>query len=410
MKYIFRASWQEPWAQALERLNGAVPGRNAAEVEVIYAELYAALSEAGHADLYEAAAAGLLYGESALAQAASSSSGLPEGLLVGARRDLSSLLNLLRRDWHGEVAEITGDTTVPPTVPPLESLSLQKDKHVQDFAQTLRMENVDAVLRELLEAYRKNGTGELARFPAFRWSDGSLHGVLHPAWAEARRLVGLERQLERLYANTEAFLAGHSTGHGAQHTLLYGPRGSGKSTALRSLGGRYAEAGLRFVEVVPESLSELPTILETLRGRPHFYLLFVDDLSFEAGSRAYGPLKSLLEGSLGGRPENVLVYATSNRRHLVTERFSDRPDPLDDDVHAWDTQHERLALSDRFGLVLTFPDATQRRYLEIVRGLAERDGLKDDLDAKAVRFAEWGNGYSGRTAQQFLEALKSGLA
>ena len=224
-------------------------------------------------------------------------------------------------------------------------------------------------MEALLGAYRQNGAGDLARFPAFRWSGGALYGVSQPAWAEAERLVGLERQLERLDANTEAFLAGR----GAQHTLLYGPRGSGKSTALRSLGGRYAEAGLRFVEVVPESLSELPTILETLRGRPHVYLLFVDDLSFEAGSRAYGPLKSLLEGALSGRPENALVYATSNRRHLVSERFSERPDPLNDDVHAWDTQHERLALADRFGLVLTFPDATQRRYLEIVRGLAEHD-------------------------------------
>ena len=322
--------------------------------------------------------------------------------MAGARHDFTALLPLLRRDWLGEVAEIVGAA-----VPPLEHLSRSTDSKVQAFAELLSSADVDAVMEALLGAYRQNGAGDLARFPAFRWSGGALYGVSQPAWAEAERLVGLERQLERLDANTEAFLAGR----GAQHTLLYGPRGSGKSTALRSLGGRYAEAGLRFLEVVPESLTELPTILETLRGRPHFYLLFVDDLSFEAGSRAYGPLKSLLEGSLGGRPENALVYATSNRRHLVTERFSERPDPLNDDVHAWDTQHERLALADRFGLVLTFPDATQRRYLEIVRGLAERDGLKDDdLDAKAVRFAEWGNGYSGRTAQQFLEAFKSGLA
>jgi predicted AAA+ superfamily ATPase len=216
----------------------------------------------------------------------------------------------------------------------------------------------------------------------------------------------VEGAVARLRVNTEAFLAER----GSHHTLLYGPRGSGKSTALRSLGGRYAAAGLRLIEVLPESLGELPQILGELRGRPHRYLLFVDDLSFEAGSGAYGPLKSLLEGSLGGRPENALVYATSNRRHLVGERFSERPGPLNDDVHAWDTQHERLALADRFGLVITFPDTTQRRYLEIVRSLAERDGLTDaDLDAKAVRFAEWGNGYSGRTAQQFLEALKSNL-
>ncbi len=396
--YVLRDLWREPWAQALRKLAEVILGRNAAEVEDAYAELYAALSEAGHTDLYGAAATGLLYGESALARAASP---IPEGLLAGARRDLTALLPSLRRDWQGEVADVVGDK-----LPPLEHLSRITDK-VQAFAKLLSSADADAVLKKLLEAYRQNGTGDLARFPAFRWSGGALHGVSHPAWAKAERLVGLEKQLERLDANTEAFLAGR----GGQHTLLYGPRGSGKSTALRSLGGRYTEAGLRFVEVVPESLSDLPTILETLRGRPHFYLLFVDDLSFEAGSRAYGPLKSLLEGALSGRPENALVYATSNRRHLVSERFSERPDPLNDDVHAWDTQHERLALSDRFGLVLTFPDATQRRYLEIVRGLAERDSVIDgDLEAKAIRFAEWGNGYSGRTAQQFIGVLKSGLA
>ena len=399
--YIFRAFWQEPWAQALQKLTEVSLGRNAAEVEAAYAALYGALSEAGHADVYEAAATGLLYGESALARAVASSAAPPEGLLAGAQRDFTALLPLLRRDWPSEVSEIVGEA-----VPPLEHLAAGSSPTVRAFAETLQTADPDTVLETLLGAYRKNGTGELARYPAFRWSGGALCGVSHPAWAEAERLIGLEGQLERLRANTEAFLAGR----GGHHTLLYGPRGSGKSTALRSLGGRYAEAGLRFVEVVPESLGELPTILETLRGRPHFYLLFVDDLSFEAGSRAYGPLKSLLEGSLGGRPDNVLVYATSNRRHLVAERFSDRPDPLNDDVHAWDTQHERLALSDRFGLVLSFPDATQRRYLEIVRGLIKCDGLEtDDLETKAIRFAEWGNGYSGRTAQQFVGAFRGGL-
>ena len=103
-----------------------------------------------------------------------------------------------------------------------------------------------------------------------------------------------------------------------------------------------------------------------------------------------------------------MLYATSNRRHLVRESHGDRPDPLDDDVHAWDTQHERLALSDRFGLAITFPDASQRRYLEIVRGLVVDLAIDvTDLDDRAIRFAEWGNGYSGRTAEQFVRSLRS---
>jgi len=109
---------------------------------------------------------------------------------------------------------------------------------------------------------------------------------------------------------------------------------------------------------------------------------------------------------LAGRPDNVALYATSNRRHLLKERFRDRPDPLDDDVHRWDSQHEKLALADRFGLTITFPDAGQRRYLELVRGLARRRGLEQPaLEEAAIRFAEWGNGYSGRTAAQFIASL-----
>lgn len=406
MTYIFRTALSEPWARALVQLADACVGREAAQVGAVYADLYAALAEAGHASLYEAAAAALLYTESPLAAGLDRGSGEPApGLLAGARYDLGVLEELLRHDWQTEAADIVGLE-----LPPLTSLAQPQDSPVTALAKTLHSADTETVLTELLTAYRKDGAGDLARFPAFRWSDGALRGVLHPAWTEADRLVGVGSALAQLRANTEAFLAGRGTRHGAQHTLLYGPRGSGKSTALRSLGGRYAVAGLRFVEVAPGELTDLPEISEALRGRPHRYLIFVDDLSFEAGSRAYGPLKSLLEGSLGGGPDNVLVYATSNRRHLVGERFSERPDPHGDDPHPWDTQHERLALADRFGLVITFPDATQRRFLEIVRGLAERDGITDaDLDAKAVRFAEWGNGYSGRTAQQFVEALQSDL-
>ncbi len=404
MKYIFRPAALGPWALALANLAEACAdartNRHAARVGEAYADLYGRLAEARHANLFEAAAASLLYTESPLVGALAAQRDSAPGLLAGARRDLGVITELLQRDWQTEVADLVGE------VPALESLADAQGGPVAALAETLRGADPEAVLTDLLTAYRENGTGELARFPAFRWAEGGPRGVVHPAWTEAERLVGVGDAVARLRANTEAFLAGR----GAQHTLLYGPRGSGKSTALRSLGRRYAAAGLRFVEVTPGDLTDLPEISAALRGRPHRYLIFADDLAFGTGSSAYGPLKSLLEGSLGGGPENVLVYATSNRRHLVSERFSDRPDPLNDDPHAWDTQHEQLALADRFGLVLTFPDATQRRYLEIVRGLAARDGLSDpELDARAVRFAEWGNGYSGRTAQQFVEALGSGL-
>ncbi len=396
--YIFRALQDEPWFGPLGALAEAQLSRETVAVAAAYRDLYAALAEAGHTDLFGAAATALLYTASPLATQAARPAA---GLLDGARHDLTGLLALIRRDWRTEAADI-----LKGEVPPLTSLAAPKEGTVEALSERLRAAEVDEILDVLLGAYRTNGTGDMARFPAFRWTGGALRGVGQPAWTDAARLVGLEGPLKRLRANTEAFLNGRP----AQHALLYGPRGSGKSTAVRSLGGQYAADGLRFVEVAPEGLTELPEILGLLRGGPHRYLLFVDDLAFGTDSSAYGPLKSLLEGSLGGRPDNVRVYATSNRRHLVTERFSDRPDPLSDDPLGWDTQHERLALSDRFGLVITFPDATQRKYLEIVRSLAARDGLLDEeLERKAVRFADWGNGYSGRTAQQFVEALRSGL-
>lgn len=405
--YVFLALSKTAWFVALENLHKVLTAKEVASVRRAYAALYTALSEASTPDLTSAAARDLLSLDSSLAHAAmraTSSRGVPSGLLAGARADLGDLLDLLRRDWQRE-CERMGES-----VPPLAELA-------PPLASTLDlMLDAEEVLDKLLAHYRQHGAGLLARYGAFRWTGRRLEGIAYPAQGGAQ-LVGLERSLERLAQNTEAFLARQP----AQHTLLYGPRGSGKSTAVKDLLPRYARDGLRLVELPAAHLADLLSVAEPLRERPHRYVLFVDDLSFTGEDTGYAPLKTLLEGSLTERPENVLVYATSNRRHLVSARFSDRPNPLNDpsynDVHAWDTQHERLALADRFGLTLTFPNATQSRYLDIVRGVAAQSGLEvqgglevDDLEARAVRFAEWGNGYSGRTAQQFVDALRAGLA
>ena len=395
--YVFLSLSKTSWFTALEALREALVARDVEKVQVAYAQLYTALAESNAPDLVSVAGRDLFYRNSSLAHAAMSYGEIPAGLLGGARCDLEELLALLQRDWHKEVSDALGKR-VPPLAelaPPLDPETLLDLNHV----------NAEEVLDNLVTRYAQHGAGLLARYGAFRWTDQHLEGIAHPAQNELSRLVGLERPLARLVQNTEAFLARKP----AQHTLLYGPRGSGKSTAVRSLLPRFAERGLRLVELSVAHLFDLLSVIEPLRERPHRYILFIDDLSFGEEDTGYAPLKTLLEGSLTERPENVRVYATSNRRHLVTERFSDRPDPLNDDVHAWDTQHERLALADRFGLTLTFPDATQSRYLEIVRGLAAQAGLEVN-DARAIRFAEWGNGYSGRTAQQFVETLLGELS
>lgn len=292
--------------------------------------------------------------------------------------------------------------------PPLRELAADPSPEVAALAEALRTEAPAKVVAEALRFRREVGGGPIGRWRALRWAGGALHGVSRPASVDPDRLVGVDRPLARLRANAEAFLEGRP----AQHALLYGPRGSGKSTAVRGLLTSYAERGLRLVEVRAHDLTDLPELVEALRPRPERFVLFVDDLSFDAGDPRYQPLKSLLEGSVAAGAENVRLHATSNRRHLLQEHHADRPGPGGDDVHAWDTHQERLALADRFGLLLTFPGADQRAYLAMVRHLARRDGVADadDLEGRALRFARAGNGFSGRTAQQFVEGARAGLA
>jgi predicted AAA+ superfamily ATPase len=218
-------------------------------------------------------------------------------------------------------------------------------------------------------------------------------------------LVAYEREREPLVLNTERFLAGLP----AHHALLYGPPGTGKSSTVKAVLNEYADGGLRLVEVRKEDLGELVGVLEILRGRGMRFVVFVDDLSFEEHEVEYKALKALLEGSVEEPPENVRLYATSNRRNLIRESFSDRED---DDVHARDTMQEKLSLAARFGLRLTFPSPNQARYLEIVAGLARDRGLRipeETLRQRAILWDRWHAGRSGRTAKQFVDELEAEL-
>lgn len=392
--FVFRELQAQPWWRTLAVLERSLEGGVAQEVVDAYGDLVSELISCGHASLTEAATTVLCDGEEILACRRAQ---LPSGLRLAARLDLEFVRDLVSVDWQ---ARAQGSSERP--LPPLDGLATPSSSI--DWQGRLLQDEPDELLDALVDRYRACGVGILSRHLAFRWRDGRLEGVGHPAADRMQELVGLERQLQRLTDNVERFLSGAP----ALHTLLYGPRGSGKSTAVRSLLGRYAQAGLRLVEVGPESLLGLPELAERLRNSPHRYLAFVDDLTFESGDWGYQPLKTLLEGSVAEAPGNILLVATSNRRHLVRESLADRPLPEDDDVHAWDTSQERLALADRFGLVITFPSASQREYLLMVRELARSRRVTlagEELDREAIRFADWGNGYSGRTANQFVDTL-----
>src|SRR5262245_16103281 len=247
------------------------------------------------------------------------------------------------------------------------------------------------------------------RYSAFRWEVRQGRGRLEPIAAPDRfsldDLVAVERPLARLVANTEQFLAGLP----ANHVLLFGERGTGKSSAVKGLLTRYAPQGLRVVEVHKEDLLHLPDVLEVLQGRDFRFLIFCDDLSFDAGETGYRALKAALEGSLVATPANVRIVATSNRRHLLPHSVADnREARLDEhgDLHMGESVEEKLALSDRFGLLLGFYAFDQPTFLEIVDHYAKRAGLqasREQIHEEALRWALVRSSRSGRTAKQFVD-------
>ena len=260
--------------------------------------------------------------------------------------------------------------------------------------------------------YRQHGTGDFARYQAFRWvrtaHGGRLQGVAHPDPVRLEELIGDERQRRLLMQNTEHLLAGYP----ANNVLLCGDRGTGKSSSIKALLHRYNSRGLRLVEVAKDDLGEFQFIVERLRPRPQSFVIFVDDLSFEPHETDYKALKAVLEGSVAAQPRNVVIYATSNRTHLIRENFSDRAGILDGEVHPKETLQETFSLSDRFGIRISFVSPSQAQYLAIVAALADQRSLPiaaEMLRSRAITWAQQQNGFSGRTARQFMDFLEGEL-
>lgn len=331
---------------------------------------------------------------------------LPVALLEATRQDLQSIQVLYNCNTHhiSQWVQQTNPLDAAPIVwqidrnpeavlPPLDT--------VADWGQALET---------LATYYRQHGTGLFAQYRALRWQSGYLQGIPYPDPIQLQQLAGYESQRNSLLKNTEFLLAGYP----ALHVLLYGSRGSGKSSLIKALLSEYGDRGLRLIEIAKADLQDLPIIVEQLRHAPQKFILFVDDLSFEEDEDAYKSLKVILEGNLTSRPQNVVVYATSNRRHLIREFWGDRPQPRDaEEVHSWDTVQEKLSFSDRFGLTLTFEPSDQTTYLTIVRHLAQQDKINlepDYLEYLALQWATRHNGRSGRTARQFINFLKADLA
>lgn len=223
-------------------------------------------------------------------------------------------------------------------------------------------------------------------------------------------LVGVDKQREQLARNTRQFVSGLP----ANHALLWGARGTGKSSLVRALLAAHADTGLRLIEIERDHLADLPKVVESLVGLPQRFVLFCDDLSFESGEGDYRVLKSVLDGSLERAPDNVLLYATSNRRHLLPEKESDNLDSrmVDGELHPSEAIEDKIALSDRFGLWISFYPFTQDHFLAVVRhwiGVqAKQIGLQwewdHELELQAIRWALGRGNRNGRCAYQFARS------
>ena len=252
--------------------------------------------------------------------------------------------------------------------------------------------------------FRKHGSGLFASCPGCTWVGVSeahplgLRGIREPDPIRLEDMVLYERERGVLVENTRRLLAGYQAGN----VLLYGDKGTGKSATVKALLSSMWLEGLRIVEVPLAHLTNLPTIFSILREQPGKFIVFVDDLAFGDSCPEYTALKTVLEGGLEARPANVVVYATSNRRNIVRQRFSERQD----DVNERDTMEEKFSLADRFDLRLTFTAPTQDGYFTIVRALLDARGVEYDWEEMLPRARQWTvshNGCSPRIARQFVD-------
>lgn len=255
---------------------------------------------------------------------------------------------------------------------------------------------------DLIEYHKRNGYGKFAKHIAFTWRNGALCPVTSIDPITLNDLKNYEVQRQKVVDNTESFV----TGHPANNVLLYGDRGTGKSSTVHALLNEYHDRGLRMIEIPKSTVSELTLIREAIADAPLKFIIYIDDLSFDSNDSSFSELKAALEGSLSGKQANTLIYATSNRRHLIKESFSDRQN----EMNLNDIMQEQLSLSDRFGLSITFINPNKAEYLDIVKKIAADRGLNADEDKLCFKAEQWATrrgGRSPRCAKQFIDFAES---
>ena len=269
-------------------------------------------------------------------------------------------------------------------------------------------ESVELFGKRLTQFYKEFGVGKLGLHKAFRiehleGENAEIVPITNIAHVHLDDLVGYEIAKKKLIDNTKAFVEGRK----ANNCLLYGDAGTGKSSSIKAILNQYYDQGLRIIEVYKHQFKDLNDIIAQIKNRNYKFIIYMDDLSFEEFEIEYKYLKAVIEGGLEKKPNNVLIYATSNRRHLIRETFKDKQD-RDEDMHTNDTVQEKLSLVARFGVTIYYGAPTKKEFQQIVKELAKANQIQmpeEELLLEANKWELAHGGLSGRTAQQFIDFL-----
>lgn len=330
------------------------------------------------------------------------------------KNDYQVFMNLFHFDFR-QIEEVLGIdcfstlTSYRAVLKPERMYNKNVSEKVRALSETLAAaEDVDSFFHAVVEFYRRYGFGMLGLNKAFRLhptgEDLELLPINNLDKVVLDDLTGYEIQKKKLIENTESFVQGKS----ANNVLLYGDAGTGKSTSIKAILNQYYDQGLRMIEMYKHEFRYLSTVISRIKNRNYRFIIFMDDLSFEEFETEYKYLKAVIEGGMETRPDNVLIYATSNRRHLIRETWNDRGD-RDDELHRTDTMQEKLSLVARFGVTINYGRPSQKEYYEIVKNLARQYPQitlpEEELLARAHRWEMSHGGLSGRTAQQFINDI-----
>ena len=322
---------------------------------------------------------------------------ITDDLMSIATGDIQILRAIYNYDWNSKLEELDIKRST------LFSLDKGRYPYNYELHSLMANENIGErfIVNELINYINKKGTGRFSKNYVYKWEEPlGLRNIKEYDRVEFRDLIGYETQINALKENTRQFMEKGK----ANNALLYGPRGTGKSSSLKALVSEFAEDGLRIIELKKQQIKHISDILEIVRKRDFKFILFIDDLSFEEFETEYKAFKAVIEGSFEKKPDNVLIYVTSNRRHLIRESFKDR----EEDLHLNETVQEKLSLFDRFGMTILYDQPKDEVYNEMVIELARRNKITMPAEKLLKLANEWKmkkSSKSGRTAQQLIDSL-----